>query len=248
MRKSPTNCGFLKCPLCDQLFVDPVVIKACIHRFCTKCLSEHLKKDARCPECSVECPDSSAFCPDEAFALAVKMIKSRSTAEDSPLLAAPSTSAAADSNSVPTTSGHQEANQEHEHEDLNVVLCSHSSVFPLDLPDCTTKTRFIRVPENASLEHLAEFLRLRFEIEDQVDVRREYRIEFTHSTFMELTCSFLALDGMGANGMRELLSSPSTHPFIPLDEPSLLSELVRKRSADPHWPLELTFRLVRKEQ
>ncbi|KAI6226479.1 hypothetical protein M3Y99_01286700 [Aphelenchoides fujianensis] len=176
------------------------------------------------------------------------MMRSQNTAEDSPLLSAPSTSATADANSVPTTSKHPEANQEPEHEDLNVVLCSHSSVFSLDLPDCTTKTRFIRVPENASLEHLAEFLRLRFEIEDQVDVRKEYRIEFTHSTRMELTSSFLALDARGANGTRELLSSPSTHPFAPLEEPSLLSELVRKRSADPHWPLELTFRLVREEQ
>ncbi|SCV69540.1 BQ2448_2560 [Microbotryum intermedium] len=44
----------LRCPICSELFVGPVILTTCYHTFCSRCLRQSLSERRKCPQCAME--------------------------------------------------------------------------------------------------------------------------------------------------------------------------------------------------
>ncbi|KDE03364.1 hypothetical protein MVLG_06169, partial [Microbotryum lychnidis-dioicae p1A1 Lamole] len=44
----------LRCPICSELFVGPVILTTCCHTFCSSCLRQSLSERRKCPQCAME--------------------------------------------------------------------------------------------------------------------------------------------------------------------------------------------------
>ncbi|SCZ97042.1 BZ3500_MvSof-1268-A1-R1_Chr4-2g06950 [Microbotryum saponariae] len=44
----------LRCPICSELFVGPVILTTCCHTFCSRCLRQSLSERRKCPQCAME--------------------------------------------------------------------------------------------------------------------------------------------------------------------------------------------------
>jgi len=51
--------AYLVCPICQDIFEGPVLLKGCGHSFCILCLSRHLENEDRCPMCRNLCDESA---------------------------------------------------------------------------------------------------------------------------------------------------------------------------------------------
>ena len=71
----PINADDNECIICLAEFVDPVVLKACRHRFCFKCLKEWQRMSNKCPTCRSLAQDAESELLEEARLLLTRAIR-----------------------------------------------------------------------------------------------------------------------------------------------------------------------------
>lgn len=58
----------LQCPICLDVFKDATVVKECLHRFCSECISKCLRTaKLECPTCRIHIPSRRSLRRDERF-------------------------------------------------------------------------------------------------------------------------------------------------------------------------------------
>ncbi|KAI6229255.1 Postreplication repair E3 ubiquitin-protein ligase RAD18 [Aphelenchoides besseyi] len=232
------------CYLCGKQFVEPVVLNECSHRFCLKCLREYVKANQKCPICLNHCGHKPAFKRDQAFELALKIVNATEKETES-------------RESSMDAENYWEQN---DYDDLNVVLCPHSTVFQLDLPQSAVKTRFLQIHEDATVEHLLEFLALRTKIEDQFELKEKFKIEIAPAKWSDgPSCSKDATNELdtGVNNNVHNMNQPygrsvdsvgpsslSYNTFESLRPNMSLIDVIREHRLNVRWPLELSFRFT----
>ena len=65
----------LTCPICLRVFHNPVVVRECLHRFCSECIEKCLRIGRKeCPSCRIHIPSRRSLRPDSNFAALISKI------------------------------------------------------------------------------------------------------------------------------------------------------------------------------
>uniref|UniRef100_A0A915EDV7 RING-type E3 ubiquitin transferase n=1 Tax=Ditylenchus dipsaci TaxID=166011 RepID=A0A915EDV7_9BILA len=65
----------LRCSLCKELMRDPVLVKTCLHRFCSNCIHKQASGGLKtCPTCNILLSKKDPFRPDPNFAAIIEKV------------------------------------------------------------------------------------------------------------------------------------------------------------------------------